>query len=36
MFGGRDFQQTVGIPIYTNCVPLLARIFLYSYQAYLN
>ena len=27
------FQQTVGIPIGTNCVPLLADLFLYSYDA---
>ena len=24
MFGGRVFQQTVGIPMGANCVPLLA------------
>ena len=34
MFGGRVFQQTVGIPIGTNCAPLLADLFLYSYEAY--
>jgi hypothetical protein len=33
IFGGRVFQQTVGIPIGTNCVPLLADLFLYSYEA---
>ena len=33
MFGGRVFQQTVGIPIGTNCAPLLADLFLYSYEA---
>jgi hypothetical protein len=33
MFGGRVFQQTVGIPMSTNCVPLLADLFLYSYEA---
>ena len=33
MFGGRVFQQTVGIPMGTNCVPLLADLFLYSYEA---
>ena len=27
------FQQTVGIPMGTNCAPLLADIFLYSYEA---
>jgi hypothetical protein len=34
MFGGRVFQQTVGIPMGTNCAPLLADLFLYSYEAY--
>jgi hypothetical protein len=33
MFGGRFCQQTVGIPNGTNCAPLLADLFLYSYQA---
>ena len=33
MFGGRVFQQTVGIPMGTNCVPLLTDTFLYSYEA---
>ena len=33
MFGERVFQQTVGIPMSTNCVPLLADLFLYSYEA---
>ena len=32
-FAGKVFQQTVGIPMGTNCVPLLADIFLYSYEA---
>ena len=32
-FGGRVFQQTVGIPMGTNCAPLLAYLFLYSYEA---
>jgi hypothetical protein len=32
-FGGRVFQQTVGIPMGTNCAPLLAGLFLYSYEA---
>jgi hypothetical protein len=27
------FQQTVGIPMGTNCAPLLADLFLYSYEA---
>ena len=33
MFGGRVFQQTVGIPKGTHCAPLLADLFLYSYGA---
>ena len=32
IFGGRVFQQTVGIAMGTNCVPLLADLFLYSYE----
>ena len=34
-FGGRIFQQTIGIPIGTNCAPLhvFADFFLYSYEA---
>ena len=32
-FGGRLFQQTVGIPMGTNCAPLLADLFLYSYES---
>ena len=32
-FGGLMFQQTVGIPMGTNCAPLLADLFLYSYEA---
>ena len=32
-FGGRIFQQTIGIPMFTNCAPLLADLFLYSYEA---
>ena len=31
--GGRIFQQTVGIPVGTNCAPLLADLFLHSYKA---
>ena len=31
--GGRNFQQTVAIPMGTNCAPLLADLFLYSYEA---
>ena len=33
MFGGRVFQQTVGISMAPNCAPLLAELFLYSYEA---
>jgi hypothetical protein len=33
MFGGRAFQQTVGIPMDTNCAPLLADLFRYLYEA---
>ena len=32
-FGGQVFQQSVGIPMGTNCAPLLADLFLYSYEA---
>jgi hypothetical protein len=33
IFGERVFQQTVGIPMGTNYAPLLADLFLYSYEA---
>ena len=33
VFGGKVFQQIVGIPMGTKCAPLLADIFLYSYEA---
>ena len=33
VFAGKVFQQTVGIPMGTNCAPLLADLFLYSYEA---
>ena len=33
VFGGKVFQQIVGIPMGTNCAPLLAGIFLYTYEA---
>lgn len=33
VFGGQVFQQTVGIPMGTNCAPLFADLFLYSYEA---
>ena len=32
-FGGQIFQQVIGIPMGTNCAPLLADLFLYSYEA---
>ena len=32
-FAGKVFQQIVGIPMGRNCAPLLADIFLYSYDA---
>ena len=31
--GGRVFQQTVGIAMGTTCAPLLAYLFLFSYEA---
>ena len=33
VFGDRVFQQSVGIPMGTNCAPLLADLFLYLYEA---
>ena len=33
VFGDQVFQQTVGIPMDTNCAPLLAGLFLHSYEA---
>jgi hypothetical protein len=32
-FGGTLFQQVVGIPMGTNCAPLLADLVLYSYES---
>jgi hypothetical protein len=32
-FGGALFQQVVGIPMGTKCAPLLADLFLYSYES---
>jgi hypothetical protein len=32
-FGGRVFQQTISIPMGTNCASLLADLFLHDYQA---
>ena len=31
-FGGQLFRQMLGIPLGTNCAPLLADLFLYSYK----
>ena len=31
-FGGQLFRQIVGIPMGTNCAPLLVDLFLYSYE----
>ena len=33
VLGDQVFQQTIGIPMGTNCAPLLADLFLYSYEA---
>ena len=33
-FGGHVYQQTVGIPMGTNCAPLVAYLFLYSYESF--
>jgi hypothetical protein len=33
MFGGRMFQQTIGIPMGMNCAPPLADLFLYAIDA---
>jgi hypothetical protein len=33
LFCGRVFQQTIGIPMGTNCASLLADLFLHDYQA---
>ena len=33
VFAGEVFQHIIGIPMGTNCVPLLADIFLYSHEA---
>ena len=32
-FGGQLFRQMIGIPMRTNCAPLLADLFLYSYKS---
>ena len=33
LFGGRVFQQTIGIPMGTICAPLFANLFLHTYDA---
>jgi hypothetical protein len=33
IFGGRVFQQTVGIPMGTQCAPLFADLFVYWHDA---
>jgi hypothetical protein len=33
LLDGRVFQQTIGIPMGTNCAPLLADFFLLAYEA---
>jgi hypothetical protein len=33
VFGDQVFKQSVGIPMGTNCPPLLADLFLYQYEA---
>ena len=33
VFDGQIFQQAIGIQMGTNCAPLLADLFLYSYEA---
>ena len=32
-FGGTLLQQVVGIPMGTNCAPLIADLFVYSYES---
>ena len=32
-FGGLLYQQTVGVPVCTNCARLVADLILYSYEA---
>ena len=36
VFDGQIFQQTIGIPVGTNCAPLLADRFLYSYEEFIQ
>jgi hypothetical protein len=36
LFGGRMFQQTIDIPMGTNCTPLLADHFMHDYEAYFH
>ena len=32
-FGNKVFRQIVGIPMGTNCAPLIADLFLYCYES---
>ena len=32
-FGNKVYRQIVGIPIGTNCAPLVANLFLYCYES---
>jgi hypothetical protein len=34
VFGDQIFQQSVGISMDTNCAPLLADLFLYSFEVF--
>ena len=36
VFDGTEFQQTIGIPMGTNCAPLLADLFLYFYGSQIS
>ena len=31
-FGSKLYRQTVGIPMYTNCAPIVADLFLFCYE----
>jgi hypothetical protein len=33
VFGDQVFQRSIGIPVGTNCAPLLVDLLLYSYEA---
>jgi hypothetical protein len=34
LFGGQVFQKPIGIPMDTNCAPLLANLLLHDYEQY--